>query len=50
METILEAARHLDYSWLPERVGAFRLVVDKELDPEANLVCYFHYENDLGWR
>lgn len=50
METILEAARHLDYSWLPESVGAFRLVVDKELDQEANLVRYFHYKNDLGWR
>ncbi|MCF0154645.1 MAG: hypothetical protein HUJ84_02765 [Veillonella sp.] len=50
METIVEACKDLDYSWLPESIGPFQLHIDRQVDPEANLYRLFHYENELGWR
>mgnify|MGYP007099972898 CR=1 FL=1 len=61
METIIEACKGLDYSWLPQRVEGFTLVTSSESDytelanriesgEEVLRVPIFHYENDLGWR
>lgn len=40
--------RTYDFSWLPDTVGDFKLVIDTTEDD----LCYrfFHYENELGWR
>ena len=61
METIIEACKALDYSWLPQQIGGFTLVASNESDYTALLerlaagkevlkVPIFHYQNDLGWR
>ena len=50
METIIEACKDLDMSWLPKTIGPFRLVIDQCVDKEENLYRMFHYENDLDWR
>lgn len=50
MESIIEAVEVLDYTWLPEEVGPFRLVMDKSVDTESNVYRIFHYENDWNWR
>lgn len=50
MESIIEATKKLDYTWLPERVGPFHLVIDKTIDQDSNVYRLFHYENELAWR
>ena len=61
METIIEACKALDYSWLPQQIGGFTLVASNESDYTALLerltageevlkVPIFHYQNDLGWQ
>ncbi|WP_298704455.1 hypothetical protein [uncultured Veillonella sp.] len=40
--------RSYDFSWLPQTIDNFRLVVDTK--QEGNTFLFFHYENDLGWR
>ena len=32
METIIEACKALDYSWLPQQIGGFTLVASNESD------------------
>lgn len=42
------AERTYDFSWLPEQIESFKLVIDtKQVD---NTFLFFHYENELGWR
>lgn len=48
MDAILEACADLDYSWLPDIIGDFRLSIDKTVKGKEYLM--FHYENDKGWR
>ena len=59
METIIEACKALDYSWLPQQIEGFTLVVSNEADyasllerltagEEVLKVPIFHYQNDLG--
>lgn len=61
METIIEACKGLDYSWLPQSVEGFTLVTSSDSDyteltnriesgEEVLRVPIFHYQNDLGWR
>ena len=61
METIIEACKALDYSWLPQQIGGFTLVASNESDytvllerliagEEVLKVPIFHYQNNLGWR
>ncbi|MBS4912638.1 MAG: hypothetical protein KHZ77_00530 [Veillonella sp.] len=40
--------RTYDFSWLPQTIGPFELVIDTKL--EDNTYLFFHYENKLGWR
>ena len=37
METIIEACKALDYSWLPQQIGGFTLVASNESDYTALL-------------
>lgn len=41
--------RIYDFSWLPETIGDFTLIIDTVEDPELGF-RFFHYENSLGWR
>ncbi|MDY3973357.1 hypothetical protein [uncultured Veillonella sp.] len=42
------AGRTYDFSWLPQQIESFKLVVDtKQVD---NTFLFFHYENELGWK
>ena len=61
METIIEACKALDYSWLPQTVDGFTLVTSTESDytilanrisagEDVLKVPIFHYQNELGWR
>ncbi|WP_251421930.1 hypothetical protein [Veillonella agrestimuris] len=61
MKTVVEACKQLDYSWLPETIGAFSLVVTgpdaiklvEERLEKGEIVLQlplFHYENELGWK
>ena len=61
METIIEACKALDYSWLPQSIEGFTLVTSTESDyttltnrisagEDVLKVPIFHYQNDLGWR
>lgn len=60
METIIEACKALDYSWLPQSIEGFTLVTSTESDytklanrisagEDVLKVPIFHYQNDLGW-
>lgn len=40
--------REYDFSWLPQTIGPFKLVIDTEVVDSTFL--FFHYENELGWR
>lgn len=48
-EKILEECkeREYDFSWLPQTIGPFKLVIDTKVVDSTFL--FFHYENDLGW-
>ena len=59
METIIEACKGLDYSWLPQSVEGFTLVTSSDSDytelanriergEDVLRVPIFHYQNDLG--
>jgi len=61
METIIEACKALDYSWLPQSIEGFTLVTSTESDyttlanrisagEDVLKVPIFHYQNELGWR
>ena len=61
METIIEACKGLDYTWLPRSIEGFTLVTSSESDytelanrieggEKVLRVPIFHYQNDLGWR
>ena len=61
MENIIETCKSLDYSWLPQTIGNFRLVItgpDEIVKAQESLAAdkavlilpLFHYENDLGWK
>lgn len=61
METIVEACKGLDYSWLPPTIDTFKLVVtgpEALIETEQKLAAgeavltipLFSYENDLGWK
>ena len=61
METIIEACKALDYSWLPQTVDGFTLVTSTESDytilanrisagEDVLKIPIFHYQNELGWR
>lgn len=41
--------RIYDFSWLPETIGDFKLVVDIA-EEEGLGFRFFHYKNNLGWR
>ena len=40
--------RTYDFSWLPNTLGDFKLVIDTTA--EDLYYRFFHYENELGWR
>ena len=59
METIIEACKALDYSWLPQSIEGFTLVTSTESDyttlsnrisagEDVLKVPIFHYQNELG--
>lgn len=61
MKNVVEACKDLEYSWLPEKVGSFSLVITGSTaiaNVEAQLEAgkpilqlpLFHYENELGWK
>ena len=61
METIIEACKGLDYSWLPQSIEGFTLVTSSESDytelsnrieggEKVLRVLIIHYQNDVGCR
>lgn len=48
-ENIIEEAKDLDLSWLPEKIGDYELSIEQAESSQITY-HYFIYENDAGWR